>query len=327
MIGSVSDKRLRNRLLELRRDLFNLRLPAPAALAAAAIFSPELLEAIQQTIAVLRERDATVSQLRDAHERELVTARERFRCALTDTDFEKGLALSSRTLFRNLDRYRLAPADAKGSRVEQIERGLLRYFTRMATKATPFGRFCAVIPGEFAHADGPVLAFKGDPGCKSSVARLNKRIYAQLWDHVKRRAAVRARLPVEVNPTLRREAGQFVFLTAIDGREVFQRVPVGEMLDVVLEHSARTPPPLMAELINRLLHDPRCDANEPDSRAVIHRLIEIGMLRSGAIVAEQEADWLEPMCAFLSPIEDEHAQRIVRYLESLRASGGRFVEA
>src|SRR6202035_5747527 len=97
-----------------------------------------------------------------------------------DLDFQKGLLLSSPTLSAHLDRYlAAAPADLR-SKDAQLERGLMRYFSRMVMKATPFSTFCSIAPGrirdQLAGAD-TTFALRADPGIKLSAVRLNKNLH------------------------------------------------------------------------------------------------------------------------------------------------------
>ncbi len=326
-IGAVADKRIRFKLLALRRALYNARMPSASGMeAAACVLPPDVMASIGAANARLHDRDELRKQLDQVHNDALLRARLRLRAALADGDFQKGLALSSRTLFENLTRYLKAPASVHGSREEQIERGLLRYLTRMSTKATPFGTFCAVIGGEFvtAERDGPILAFDGDPCDKHSTVRLNKRIYAVLWDYLCSRPAVRARLGIELNPSLRVEADQLRFLTANGGQEIFQRLARTEVLDFVQELSAVAKGGMtFAGLATELARHPRCEADADGARAFLDRLIMLGMLRLRAVVPEQEADWSGPLASFLDAVEaDPEAWAIrglLRDLDDLRA--------
>lgn len=320
-IGSVQDKRTRSTLLGVRRDLYNLRRPAPDRDALCAALPSEVVAAVRAADSQLQARDDLYGQFRGAHDRALAHARTRFKDALADADFQKGLALSSQSLFDNLRRYRSARTDHHNSRDEQIERGLLRYFTRMATKATPFGMFCAVIGGEFVpatEASGPVAAFHGDPRVKRGTTRLNKRIYAALWAYLCTQPNVRSRLTVEPNPTLRQVGDRLLYLTTVRGQEVFQRVPTSAALEVILGLAKRGPDRSLAELTSQLAQDPRCETDEPEARVYLDRLIDVGLLSLQGVVAEQEANWAAPLAAFLGAVDDHAAQEAGRLLNDLQ---------
>jgi len=328
VIGGVTDKRLRNTLLGARRKLFNGRRPAEADLAVILTASDSATaDLVRDATAALDQRQNVLSAIELAYARALASARSRFSAALYDEDFQAGLALSSSTLFRNLQTYQESPETLGRSRLEQVERGLLRYFTRMALKATPFGRFCAVVGADFlpASSGGDLLiGFDASPAVKRSAVRLNKRICATLWRAIRSRAAVRDRLVVERNPTLIVEQERFVFLTGEGLLEAFHRVPESDAIHAVLQIADAAPPPKFAELVHALAADPRVDASVDEARAYLDRLIDLGLLRTQSVVPEQEADWLPDLLDFVAAIHDERAQAVADLLRDLRALVDRY---
>jgi hypothetical protein len=328
-IGAVDEKPIRNRLLEVRRALFNGRIPNDARLAALApAVDAALLDGITHSTNLLRSRAAILAAITDCYGRAVDFARDEFRRATGDSDFQAALALSSAPLFRNLAPYRDTGSALNASRRTQIERGLLRYFTRMSTKATPFSRFCAVLPGELQPDDGGrAISLEGVPSAKTSSVRLNKRIYTELAGALQRVPEVRDHLKVEPNPTLVVDGERFVFLTGFSGREAFRRVARSEVLDVVLELAGGAAPLSFAALAAGLSRDARCEASLDEATEYLERLLDIGFLRTRMIVAEQEAEWLEPLLNFLRPLRYDRAQACVSFLEDLRRITSGYGEA
>ena len=325
-IGAAGDdKPLRNKLITLKRELYNLR-PAAAAKVgdAAAALDPAAAEVVRGFAARLEARAALEAELRQAYGAETGELRRRFRALLDDADFRKGLMISSRSLYNALGRYGQA-ADAGGAELsgkdEKTERGLLRYYTRMAMKATPFSTFCAIIPGTFVEdgsgGDGEI-ALHGEPRAKRSYVRVNKFIYGLLFDHLKTRPAVRHALRVEPNPTLREQDGRLVFLTAIDAREVFQRLASNEVLELIAGTFQGRGKPTLGELIGLLCADPQIEAEPEEAEAYLDKLIEIGFLRFHTGIREQDADWDLPFRALLDSIDDDHARQSSELLARLR---------
>jgi hypothetical protein len=106
-IGAAGDDRpLRNRLITLKRELYNLR-PAAAAKVeeAAARLDPASAETVRAFAARLEERAALEASLREAYAAETPELRRRFLGLLDDADFHKGLMISSRSLYTALGRY------------------------------------------------------------------------------------------------------------------------------------------------------------------------------------------------------------------------------
>lgn len=329
-IGAAQEKPARNRLISIKRELFNLRPVPPQRVAdAAALVDASTAESLRAFAAGLAERAALEDEVRSQVRAETLELRGRFRGLLEDADFRKGLMISSRALYAALPRY--APAAELGGREEKMERGLLRYYTRMAMKATPFSTFCAIIPGTFedadASAEGDTLRFDGDPRQKRSYVRINKVLYGLLFDHLKERPAVRHALRVELNPTLRLQDGRLVYLTAIDNREVFQRLADNEVLQLIAGMCRGMGRPTLGELIGALVSDPQIEATPEEAEAYLDKIIEIGLLRFATGIGEQDADWDLPFRRLLDAMDDDHARQASELLGELRGLTERYTDA
>jgi hypothetical protein len=320
------DKPLRNRLMALKRELYNLR-PGASARVPDAVATLPAAEAgeVRAFAALLDERVGLEAAVREAYAAETPALRARFRQLLDDADFRKGLMISSRSLYGSVERWGQAAAAGGaelGGKDEKTERGLLRYYTRMAMKATPFSTFCAIIPGEFVDEGeedgGELIRFVGDPRQKRSYVRINKFIYGLLYDHLRTRPAVRRALRVELNPTLRDQDGRLVYLTAIDSREVFQRLANNEVLELITGTFAGGERPTLGELIAALSADPAIEATPEEAEAYLDKLIEIGFLRFHTGIREQDSDWDIPFRALLDAIDDDHARQASHLLARLR---------
>jgi hypothetical protein len=322
-IGAAQEKPLRNKLITLKRELYNLKPQSAERLdAALAGADAETADAVRAFNADVQRVRGLEDEVRAAHDAGAARARGQFRERITDADFRKGLMVSSRSLYGHLGRYAAAAESGELSgRDEKTERGLLRYYTRMAMKATPFATFCAIIPGTFVDGDAAVegeTRFSGDPRAKRSFVRINKFLYGLLFDHLKTRPAFRHALAVERNPTLRSEGPRLVFLTSIEGREVFQRLGDNEVLQLIASRFADGGAPTLGELIRALSSDPEIDATPEEAEAYLDKLIEIGFLRFHTGIREQDADWDLPFRTLLDGIDDEHAQRSSTLLARLR---------
>ncbi|HYR12215.1 MAG TPA: lantibiotic dehydratase, partial [Longimicrobium sp.] len=323
-IGAAQEKPQRNKLIALKRELYNLKPQSAERMdAALAGLDASTVQSVRAFAADVERARGLEGELRQAYDAETPELRRRFRGLLRDADFRKGLMVSSRSLYGALDRYAAAAesGDVHG-RDEKTERGLLRYYTRMAMKATPFATFCAIIPGTFVaeRGDEPEggTRFTGDPRVKRSFVRANKFLYGLFFDHLKTRPAVRHALQVERNPTLRSEGGRLVFLTAIEGREVFQRLGDNEVLQLIASRFSDGGAPTLGDLIRALSSDPEIDATFEEAEAYLDKLIEIGFLRFHTGIREQDADWDLPFRALLDGIDDDHARQTSAVLATLR---------
>ena len=320
-VSGQADKRIRNRIIELRRDCFNERVGANRIADVTPLLHETARANVERFIQLLAERAGIAERAEAAYVEETGAARRAFAAAIADESFRKGLLVSSRPLSDNVEKYRHADPDALSGRLEHVERGLLRYFSRMTMKATPFSSFCAVLPGRIAPMDAsPQLRLAGDPAPRRGIVRLNKRLYSILLQHLSARATVRVHLPLEVNPTLRDTGRDLLFLASLNGHEVFQRLSNRDVVLTLVEILRRYGTLAAAPLAAALSEDPDVDASTDEAAAYVEQLISIGLLRFRLGIAEQNPDWDAPFGALLDTIDDPHARVAADALRALRAS-------
>lgn len=322
-VGGLEDPVLRRDLLRLKRDVHNLR-----------PLDPSDLERVPQSLVPDLERyDRLTRSLRQAEARfeacfeaELARIRRRFQEAVADGDFRNGVLLASTTLFDEIERYTKADAGQPGAKARQVERSLLRYYTRTAVKTSPFSTFCAIVPGLLR--DDPAqggAGFLGNPREKSSVVRLNKAMVPFLVQAITARPAVRLHLPVELNPTLRRMDGRWLFLTGAGRREVFQHLAPHPVLDLLLDLLKEPGPRPLGALAEALLEE--VEASEDTITAYLNRLLDAGFLRFRLGIREQDLDWDRSLCRLLEGLEDDLARRTVLFLQEYRRLADAYAEA
>ncbi len=329
IVGELKDRRVRGSLLQVRRDVHNVRRPKLAAQKRVeSKLPPAIAIDLQRYCDQYDELIKRRSSVEEIFEGEILASRKKLRGLVDDTDFQKGLCLSSEALLRAARRYQ---AGRHGTKNKQIERGLMRYLSRMAMKTSPFGTFCAIAAGELSTDPSVVesqeLMFTGDPRRKQSLVRLNKGIYEALVPDLLRSPAIRRQLGVELNPTLRREGEQWLFLSVVSRREVFQRVPRSPVLDLFKEVLASHSHLSLGELRGKVRKSPRLDASRAQIEAFTDRLLEIGFLRLRLGIPEQEVDWDRPLVSLLGTIEDPEAIRIRQLITGLRKGCDAFAMA
>ncbi|HVX41150.1 MAG TPA: lantibiotic dehydratase [Gemmatimonadaceae bacterium] len=325
-VGAMAERRERNKVLEVRRRLFNGRPLAPDTRAALhAMLAPALVDAIAAYDDLLRTRERLATELETAYADDLADARTAVRALVRDEDFQAALLLSSASLFGNLERFLKGDSRAGRSREEQLERGLLRYLVRMGAKSTPYARFCTVLPGRFdsdsrvAVANAALLGFDADPARKRGHLRLNKSLHAVLWAHLSARPAIRSTLVVELNSTLAEDGERWRFLASTGARELFQRLGRSPALDLIVRTVRGGNAITFGALVARIVADPEIDATPVDAEAYLDRLVEFGLLGLRRVVRDQEPDWDVPLAAYLERIDDEHGALVAGMLRDVRA--------
>ncbi|MEU3047399.1 lantibiotic dehydratase [Streptomyces sp. NPDC006984] len=192
----------RRALLALRRQVFNNRLPADPA-AAAALVAGLNAEAGRHTARWLEDR-ARLERLR-AEGAELLAgglrhSRRALRELLADHRLRGGLLLASPALDARLDAYLRDTADRPGNRLRKIERSALAYVYRTACKTSPFSTFTGIGLGSFEGGpedDGAALRIDGE---WVSRVRLNVVALTRLTELITADPARRRDLPVVLSP-------------------------------------------------------------------------------------------------------------------------------
>ncbi|MFI9649370.1 lantibiotic dehydratase [Streptomyces sp. NPDC052040] len=153
-VGATEDAALRRRLLALRRQVFNNRLPddpeAARALAAglgsrAGADLADWLDARVGWEEMRAEGEAVLGQA-------LARTRAALRSLAGDDRLRRGLLLASPTLEERLDAFAADRAPVPGKRARKMERSLLSYLYRSACKTSPFSTLTGVAAGQFEAA-------------------------------------------------------------------------------------------------------------------------------------------------------------------------------
>ncbi|MGW0034574.1 lantibiotic dehydratase [Streptomyces sp. NPDC003314] len=176
------DAGARRALLDLRRRIFNNRLPADPGAAVRLVtgLDPETGGRAARWLrdrARLAELTAGGAELLDGELRE---SRGALRRALSEERLRHGLLLASPALDARLDAYLRDTSPRPGNRLRKIERSALTYLYRTACKTSPFSTFTGV----------GLASFSGDPADD----RAGLRVDGEWVSHVRLNVVVLTRL-------------------------------------------------------------------------------------------------------------------------------------
>src|SRR5262249_13794663 len=142
-----------------------------------------------------------------------VRLREFLHQAFSRPDLRDALFVASPDLDEFFEVWRQAPESKRGLRVEQA---LVRYFSRMAGRPTPFGLFAGVSVGEL-HGETH-LAIEGRAAYQRH-SRLDMDYLFALTDALGRDPELRHVFHYRANPTLYRAAGRWRYVESrLDGK-------------------------------------------------------------------------------------------------------------
>ena len=201
IVGTLVDDRLRRNLVNIRRQLFNNRLPRdmPDALVTAAAIGGEAGELLADWLRDRQSLEADRTTGDTLLSEELASARAALRSLADEPRLRQGLVLASPALDRFLDTYAHSTVGKLTKQQRKLERSLLEYVYRTACKTSPFSTLTGVALGEFGSAGDPGSAVASDAGLFVG------RVEDEWSDHVQLNVAVLGRLAelITANPALR----------------------------------------------------------------------------------------------------------------------------
>ncbi|WP_338015776.1 lantibiotic dehydratase [Kitasatospora sp. CB01950] len=294
LVKLAPDAEGRRRVLDLRRRVFNNRMPADPAAALAMVrqLDRDAAELLAQWLPA-RQR---LAQLREAggpaFERELVRTRAELRRLAGLDELRLGLLLASPSLEARLDGIG-APSAAPDKRTRKMERSLLSYLYRTACKTSPFSTFTPVAVGAFDDSHDGFEVALGE--ARGSHPRLNVVVLARLAELVAADPQRRADLPVAPASGMeltedrvryvRRsvtagDSGAAVSFDAARDRLFFLRL--SGVLERLLEVFRQRPEIRFGELAAELAAQLGTDgdpADAGDARRYLDALLEVGILQ------------------------------------------------
>lgn len=240
---------------------------------------------------------------------------ERLRAALARPEVREALYLASPDLYDRLPAWEGGTlGDRDGLR---MTRALVRYFTRMASRPTPFGLFAGVGVGTI----GQETRLRVSPRSVSRHVHLDMGYLESLMVHLEKDPAVRTKVRYQANTSISQSAGRLHYVeTHHQGAgRVYTLAAVDASPEVceVLRRSAQ--PTTLAELAATLTSD---DVDAEDALAFVTEMIDAQLLVSDLEVPMTGSRSLDDLCARIAAID----ARIASVL-SHAAAGIRDIEA
>ncbi|MGJ7417196.1 lantibiotic dehydratase [Streptomyces cinereoruber] len=208
------DAGARRALLDLRRRIFNNRLPADPGAAVRLVtgLDPETGGRTARWLrdrARLAELTAGGAELLDGELRE---SRGALRRALSEKRLRHGLLLASPALDARLDAYLRDTSPRPGNRLRKIERSALTYLYRTACKTSPFSTFTGVGLASFSDDPADDRAGLRVDGEWVSHVRLNVVVLTRLTELITDDPERRRDLPVVLSQGWERDADRIRYV-------------------------------------------------------------------------------------------------------------------
>ena len=336
LVPGIEEEQDRRRVLDLRRQVFNNRLPRdlPAARSLAALLGGETGAALTEWIGQ-RERWEVLSGGGAArYGEELTASRDGLRALCADDRLRLGLLLASPTLDGQLGGY--VRGGKLDKRARKVERSLLSYLYRTAAKTSPFSTFTGVALGRFEQQADPVTRFSGT---WSSHPRLNVVALARLAEAVTANEELRGDLPVTVASgwdadetrvryvrRSRDSGGDDAPVSFDAARDRLYFLRRSGALEELMGHLREHPEARYADLVDLLAA--RQGATRQEADRYVSALVQLGILQQSGL--DIDVHCADPLAAFrlaLRGIGRPWAEEAAARLESPAERIGRYAAA
>ncbi|HEX6969068.1 MAG TPA: lantibiotic dehydratase [Micromonosporaceae bacterium] len=288
------DEQWRRRLIQLRRDVYNVRPPRledPEAWPVERL-GADTHERLRDWLATMSTYRAELARGPRLLEAELAAQRALLRRLADDPDLRAGIMLASPSLDQYLSKY-LTGSGKLSKRGRRVERSLLEYTFRTACKTSPFSRLTTVNVGTFQPGVGELLRAEPvatDAGtAKRGAARLNLAVLGRLSAIILASEDLRGDLPVTVTTGWRVEHGRIRYLrrrrTSMDDadaavtlesiHESLFVLPSGKLLNEILEELSGGRAVRVADLVARFTDERR---SRDEVVQYLHHLLRVGLL-------------------------------------------------
>ncbi len=307
LISSQEDKKIQNKLLNLKRSIFNLKKLSEGELETAEQLlnaeSKELFKEYQRINKSIEEVDEQASVL-------FHLEMPKIRMKLADTagmpSLQKGLLLSSQALLNNTEDYRKQDLSRIRKKELKTEESLVKYLTRMTAKTSPFSTFTNLTTstyGDFKQKPAG-LHQEGEQHEMTSHISLNNNLYHYLRGMMLRLPDIYRNFQLRLNPTLTLQDEVYVFLTNNNNVESFQRLPYNPVIELFHEFLTEKKAGISyREMVSEIIEGEYIEAEESDIEDYINQLINFGFIEFNIGVSGIDPFWDKKLIEVLSPVE------------------------
>lgn len=316
---------------------------------------------LKELIDLLKVRKVHTEQIESLFNKEMKTIREHLQKNCNNEDFLKGILLSSENLFSKINSYISIPISEQNKKLRKIEKNLMVYISRIATKTSPFSTFTPVAFGQFTQDNNNCLV--DDRKEKQSLIRINYIMVLYLIAAAEQHPEIKKDIPIKFNKEIKRHNNKInIFRSAfqiqeenpkvINYEESFVKLEMNQIIQAVesildknskitfsllVEQLENKFPSLIKEkievFINKLINIQliQCKLNVPDnSEDILHDFVEELNLYCNSKVAEKLILYLKEMKGYVIQYGISVAQKrkvILNEIDDLFAKSCRLLGA
>lgn len=322
-IGAVEDKQLRMQLVALRRTIFHLQRPKNLNEHIWSVLPEALVQRVQTWLIQLDSWLLLLSQGESTLETEWNEKRQELRRIAMNQTFQQGLALASKDLYADMQRWLQTEPGHAQRRDRQLELGLFTYLSRMATKTSPFSVFTSSGRGYWTSS-GSVLEYTSH-WQRKSIVELNWSIAHRIAYEVSRFPQIRSTLTFHVNPSLQEDAAELRFLGWKNGESVI-KLAASPTLQRILRIVRETAEPSYAAIVQAITQADD-GGREEEVKLFLDKLIKIGLLELNFGIPDQSFDYLGQLLIYLQRFPQPEIASLSLRLRAIQSYLSQYVKA
>ncbi|HEY1163818.1 MAG TPA: lantibiotic dehydratase, partial [Chitinophaga sp.] len=322
-ISQQTDNKERQRLLQLKRDIFNGKVPAFTAISA----GDELTAALEAYYDICRQKQRLLQEWEDTFNTRTTQHRQHLQAFTQQELLRKGILLSSPVLYTQLDSFAASDPAAFRNRELKNEYSLVRYLSRMAAKTSPFSTFTYT---GIARPDEEIAHFR-QPSVHQQILsgiRLNNALFTYIRTLMIHHPVLNEILEVRLNVTAAIREEQLCFLINYFNVEAFQRLPARNLpLWLYSFLQKETGPFTIASLLDILAAQiPGTDRQH--IKAFVLKLAGSGFLELGIGCSGVDPAWDTALSDFLQPhIQHSAIALLYNLLQTLATQKAAYADA
>jgi len=302
-VKAAQDHQQRQRLLQLKRNVFNGKMPSLEGIAPER--DADLYAALQAYVQLYSTQQARALAWEQAFAQQVVHSRRQLQVWSQEEMLRSGILLSSPVLYGQLPAFAAADPAAFRNRELKNEYSLLRYVTRMAAKTSPFSTFTYTGTALLdAGRQGLQQPF-APPGVSSSI-RLHNGLFAYLRTLMIHHPVLNELLEVQLNVTATVQEAQLCFLVNYFNVEAFQRLPARNLPLWLFRFLQEQQAPLTLGGLTDLLAQQLPDTDRSSIKVFLLKLVNSGFLEPGVGCSGVDPGWDAALARFLEPHRHRH---------------------
>ena len=334
IIGMVQDRQLRQRLILLRRAIYQGQRPKQAdkPLPSLDDLPAELQARLMTWHACIERRDALLAGGEALLQAEWTEKRRELWQIASTESFQQGVLLASSALFKQLQ-HKLTMRQLNGAHAghtldeeanRKLELGMLLYLSRMAAKTSPFSTFTGSAIGYWVD-NGPAVSYTKQPWLRRSGAELNRYIIRRIAQELVHWPEIRSTLSVSVNRSCIEDGTTLRFVER-NQVEIVRTIPYSPVLRQVLNLIRSAQDRSYDAIVERIAAEGDLFSVAEISR-LLDRMIDLGLLELSWNMPDFALDYLEQMIEHLHPIRVPRTVAVRELLVQLGAGVPRYVHA